>query len=34
MGNLELMMLTSAGISVICMIAALLVDDEDWGKPA
>ncbi len=33
MGNLELMMLASAGISVICMIAALLIDD-DWGKPA
>jgi hypothetical protein len=33
MGNLELMLLTSAGISVACIIAALLVG-EDTGKPA
>jgi len=33
MGNLELMLLSSAAISVFCIIAALIVGD-DKGKPA
>jgi hypothetical protein len=33
MGNLELMLLTSAGISVALIVAALLIGD-DTGKPA
>ena len=33
MGSIELMMLSSAAISVFCIIAALIVGD-DRGKPA
>ena len=33
MGNLELMFLTSAGISVVSLIAALIIH-RDTGEPA
>ena len=34
MGNFLLMMLTCAGISVVSILAALLIDEDNSGKPA